>query len=55
MEGDASSYQSLLLVPERDEHKELWHGPRAGVDGALALTGLKFICNLRYYKGKLCV
>jgi len=42
MEGtsdDASSYNSLLLVPERDPHKELWHGPRAGEDGALFLTG----------------
>ena len=41
MEGDSesSSHSAMLLVPERDPQKELWHGPRAGVDGAQALTG----------------
>ena len=42
MEGDASDsskFTSLLLVPERDLDKELWHGPRAGTDGALSFTG----------------
>ncbi len=37
---DQSHFRSVLLVNERDAKKELWHGPRSGVDGALFLTGV---------------
>jgi len=35
-----AGYKSTLLVQERNPDKELWHGPRAGTDGALQHTGL---------------
>lgn len=38
--GDGDSCRSTLFVAPRNEYKELWEGPRAGVDGASALTGV---------------
>ena len=32
---------TALLVPGKDSHKELWEGPRSGVDGAAQLTGIE--------------
>ncbi|XP_076809878.1 xaa-Pro aminopeptidase 3-like isoform X1 [Clavelina lepadiformis] len=37
---ESSTHKSTLLVQERDSHKELWHGARAGTDGAVEHTGI---------------
>lgn len=34
------SHTATLYVPRRDSGRELWDGPRSGVDGAMALTGV---------------
>ncbi|XP_061495215.1 xaa-Pro aminopeptidase 3 isoform X2 [Rhineura floridana] len=34
------SHKALLFVPRRDPSRELWDGPRSGIDGAVALTGV---------------
>nr|DBA18264.1 TPA: hypothetical protein GDO54_016536 [Pyxicephalus adspersus] len=34
------SHTATLYVPRRDPGRELWDGPRSGVDGAVALTGV---------------
>ncbi|XP_069763632.1 xaa-Pro aminopeptidase 3 [Narcine bancroftii] len=34
------SHKAVLFVPRRNENRELWDGPRSGVDGAVALTGV---------------
>ncbi|XP_048870508.1 xaa-Pro aminopeptidase 3 [Brienomyrus brachyistius] len=31
---------AILFVPRRDPTRELWDGPRSGIDGASALTGI---------------
>lgn len=32
---------AILFVPRRDPARELWDGPRSGIDGASALTGIQ--------------
>ncbi|KAM4535234.1 xaa-Pro aminopeptidase 3 [Fundulus diaphanus] len=39
--GRARPDQAILFVPRRDPGRELWDGPRAGKDGAAALTGIE--------------
>uniref|UniRef100_UPI00398F01DC xaa-Pro aminopeptidase 3 isoform X2 n=1 Tax=Pristiophorus japonicus TaxID=55135 RepID=UPI00398F01DC len=34
------SHKAILFVPRRNQSRELWDGPRSGVDGAVALTGV---------------
>ncbi|XP_018419428.1 PREDICTED: probable Xaa-Pro aminopeptidase 3 isoform X2 [Nanorana parkeri] len=34
------SHTATLFVPRRDPGRELWDGPRSGVDGTVALTGV---------------
>ncbi|XP_038639410.1 xaa-Pro aminopeptidase 3 isoform X2 [Scyliorhinus canicula] len=34
------SHRAVLFVPRRNQNRELWDGPRSGVDGAVALTGV---------------
>lgn len=34
------SHTAILYVPRRDPGRELWDGPRSGIDGAVALTGV---------------
>ncbi|KAM9326846.1 xaa-Pro aminopeptidase 3 [Gastrophryne carolinensis] len=34
------SHSATLYVPHRDPSRELWDGPRSGVDGTTALTGV---------------
>lgn len=39
--GKASdNHRSVLFVQKKDPHKELWDGPRSGLDGSLFLTGV---------------
>ena len=49
--------KSVLFVPKRDQHRELWDGPRSGDVGALQLTGVseaKNIENLENYLFNYC-
>ncbi|KAM9780128.1 xaa-Pro aminopeptidase 3 [Neosynchiropus ocellatus] len=39
--GKGRPDKSILFVPRRDPGRELWDGPRAGKDGAAALTGVE--------------
>ncbi|XP_067830766.1 xaa-Pro aminopeptidase 3 isoform X2 [Heptranchias perlo] len=34
------SHKAILFVPRRNQNRELWDGPRSGVDGAVSLTGV---------------
>ncbi|XP_078388155.1 xaa-Pro aminopeptidase 3 [Cetorhinus maximus] len=34
------SHKTVLFVPRRNQNRELWDGPRSGVDGAVSLTGV---------------
>ncbi|CAH1776311.1 unnamed protein product, partial [Owenia fusiformis] len=45
-EGKTSSHKSVLFVPKRDPNSELWDGPRSGIDGAIALTGIDEAYNM---------
>ncbi|XP_066563325.1 xaa-Pro aminopeptidase 3 isoform X2 [Amia ocellicauda] len=38
--GHAPDHSALLFVAPRDPARELWDGPRSGLDGAAALTGV---------------
>lgn len=40
------SFKSILFVPKRDPDKELWDGPRSGVEGAVNLTGVDEAYNI---------
>ena len=40
------SHKSTLFVPKRDVTKELWEGPRSGIDGAIELTGVDQAFNI---------
>ena len=40
MHTTESGYKSVLFVPKRDPHSELWDGPRSGDVGAKELTGI---------------
>ncbi len=33
-------HKSTLFVPKRDPHRELWDGPRSGIEGALEFIGV---------------
>ena len=49
--------KSVLFVPKRDQHRELWDGPRSGDVGALQLTKVseaKNIENLENYLFNYC-
>ncbi|KAL4230342.1 Xaa-Pro aminopeptidase 3 [Mactra antiquata] len=43
-----SGLKSVLFVPKRDPDKELWDGPRSGIEGALELTGVTEAYNIDY-------
>nr|CAB3267793.1 probable Xaa-Pro aminopeptidase 3 [Phallusia mammillata] len=52
--GDTScEYKSTLLVRDRDSSKELWHGPRAGVEGALQHTGVDYTKSIEDFPNLL--
>ena len=38
-------YRAVLFVPRKDPMKELWDGPRSGVEGARWLTGVQDVYN----------
>jgi len=40
VEAKKDIFKSTLLVPDRDQSKELWNGPRSGTDGSSFLTGV---------------
>ncbi|XP_064609057.1 xaa-Pro aminopeptidase 3-like isoform X2 [Liolophura sinensis] len=42
----SNSFKSVLFVPKRDPDKELWDGPRSGVEGAVDLTGVDEAYNI---------
>lgn len=44
------SHTATLYVPRRDPGRELWDGPRSGVDGAVALTGVDQAFPLEDFK-----
>ena len=44
--GALPDHIATIFVPKKDPHKELWDGPRSGVDGALELTGVDFAFNI---------
>lgn len=44
------SHTATLYVPPRDPGRELWDGPRSGVDGAVALTGVDQAFPLEDFK-----
>ncbi|XP_002740969.1 xaa-Pro aminopeptidase 3-like, partial [Saccoglossus kowalevskii] len=39
------AHKSTLLVPKRDVHRELWDGPRSGIEGALDFIGMNTAYN----------
>ncbi|XP_061158853.1 xaa-Pro aminopeptidase 3 isoform X1 [Syngnathus typhle] len=41
LHGKGRPDQAILFVPRRDPGRELWDGPRSGLDGAAALTGIE--------------
>ncbi|XP_078286475.1 xaa-Pro aminopeptidase 3 isoform X2 [Rhinoraja longicauda] len=44
------SHKAVLFVPRRNENRELWDGPRSGVDGAVALTGVDEAYNMAEFR-----
>ncbi|XP_068096314.1 xaa-Pro aminopeptidase 3 [Hyperolius riggenbachi] len=44
------SHTATLYVPRRDSGRELWDGPRSGVDGALSLTGVDNAFSIEDFK-----
>lgn len=44
------SHKAVLFVPRRNESRELWDGPRSGVDGAVALTGVDEAYNMAEFR-----
>lgn len=44
--GKLPDCHSTLFVPKKDPQRELWDGPRSGVDGALELTGVDAAENI---------
>ncbi|XP_072127831.1 xaa-Pro aminopeptidase 3 [Mobula birostris] len=44
------SHKAVLFVPRRDQNRELWDGPRSGVDGAVALTGVDEAYNTEDFR-----
>lgn len=54
--ADCQEPKSVVFVPQRDAHAELWDGPCAGPDGAVELLGVDAayeIGELEKYIGKL--
>ncbi|XP_041359633.1 xaa-Pro aminopeptidase 3-like isoform X2 [Gigantopelta aegis] len=54
---DSHDYHSVLFVPKKDPMKELWDGPRSGVEGARWLTGIEEVYNseeLERFCGDFC-
>ena len=47
---DLPEHKSTLFVAQRDPHRELWDGPRSGIDGALEFIGV----DEAYHVGDLC-
>ncbi|XP_043932466.1 xaa-Pro aminopeptidase 3 isoform X2 [Protopterus annectens] len=47
---DLPDHKSILFVPKRDQNRELWDGPRSGVDGAAALTGVDLVYTTEDFK-----
>ncbi|XP_042201091.1 xaa-Pro aminopeptidase 3 [Callorhinchus milii] len=45
-----ASHRAVLFVPRRDRSRELWDGPRSGVDGAVALTGVEEAHNTEDFR-----
>ncbi|XP_051898777.1 xaa-Pro aminopeptidase 3 isoform X2 [Pristis pectinata] len=44
------SHKAVLFVPRRNQNRELWDGPRSGVDGAVALTGVDEAYNTEDFR-----
>ncbi|XP_077984975.1 xaa-Pro aminopeptidase 3-like [Glandiceps talaboti] len=44
------AHKATLLVPKRDAHRELWDGPRSGVEGAVNFIGM----DTAYNNSELC-
>ena len=40
------NHKSILFVPKKDAHAELWEGPRSGKDGSVELTGIDEAYNM---------
>lgn len=45
-EQNLPSHTSTLFVPKKDPTKELWEGPRSGIDGSVELTGVDQAFNI---------
>ena len=43
-------HKSTLYVPRRDQFRELWDGPRSGIEGAVLLTGVDSAQNNDNFK-----
>ena len=43
--SSAGDHQSILFVPKKDAHRELWEGPCSGKEGAVELTGVDCAYN----------
>lgn len=43
-------HKSTLYVPRRDQFRELWDGPRSGIEGAVLLTGVDSAQNNDTFK-----
>lgn len=44
--GSLPEHRASLFVPKKDPHRELWDGPRSGIDGAITLTGVDEAYNM---------
>ncbi|KAJ8297916.1 hypothetical protein KUTeg_024447 [Tegillarca granosa] len=45
-EGNKNVTQSSLFVPKKDPLRELWDGPRSGIDGTIHITGIDQAFNI---------
>ena len=50
---DIPEHKSTLFVRKRDPDRELWDGPRAGVDGALYFIGMDEAYTMEYFNEAL--
>ena len=46
--GNLPEHRSVLFVPKKDPARELWEGPRSGIEGATVLTGVDEAYNSDY-------
>jgi len=44
--GSLPDHRATLFVPKKDPQKELWDGPRSGIDGAVEITGVDSAHNV---------